>query len=47
MIKEQFQASYKLLKKHLKDIDEDKATFQPSVANNNIKWQLGHFNFVK
>lgn len=42
MIKEQFQASYKLLKKHLKDIDEDKATFQPNVANNNIKWQLGH-----
>ncbi|MEB8125992.1 DinB family protein [Staphylococcus succinus] len=42
MIKEQFQASYNLLKKHIKDIDEEKATLQPAIANNNIKWQLGH-----
>ncbi|MBN6204450.1 DinB family protein [Staphylococcus saprophyticus] len=42
MIKEQFKDSYKLLKKHLKDIDESEATFQPDIANNNIKWQLGH-----
>ena len=42
MIREQFQDSYNLLKKHIKDIDEEKATLQPAVANNNIKWQLGH-----
>lgn len=42
MIREQFQASYNLLKKHIKDIDEEKATLQPAIANNNIKWQLGH-----
>lgn len=42
MIKEQFKDSYKLLKKHLKDINESEATFQPDIANNNIKWQLGH-----
>lgn len=42
MIREQFQDSYNLLKKHIKDIDEEKATLQPAIANNNIKWQLGH-----
>lgn len=42
MIKEQIQASYNLLKKHIRDIDEGIATYQPNVANNNIKWQLGH-----
>ena len=30
------------MKKHLKDIDESEATFQPDIANNNIKWQWGH-----
>ncbi|MBF7017596.1 DinB family protein [Staphylococcus durrellii] len=42
MIKEQFQASYNLLRKHIRDIDEKQATIQPDNANNNIKWQLGH-----
>ncbi|MBU0437056.1 DinB family protein [Staphylococcus succinus] len=42
MIRKQFQDSYNLLKKHIKDIDEEKATLQPAIANNNIKWQLGH-----
>ncbi|MGX5789932.1 DinB family protein [Staphylococcus equorum] len=42
MIKEQLQDSYNLLNKHIKDIDEEKAIFQPDIANNNIKWQLGH-----
>lgn len=42
MIKEQLQDSYNLLNKHIKDIDEEKAIFQPVIANNNIKWQLGH-----
>ena len=42
MIKEQFQNSYNLLNKHIKDIDEEKAIFQPDIVNNNIKWQLGH-----
>lgn len=42
MIKEQLQASYNLLNKHIKDIDEEKAIFQPDIVNNNIKWQLGH-----
>ncbi|ANQ63938.1 DinB family protein [Staphylococcus equorum] len=42
MIKEQFQATYNLLNKHIKDIDEEKAAFQPAMVNNNIKWQLGH-----
>lgn len=42
MIRKQFQDSYNLLKKHVKDIDEEKATLQPAIANNNIKWQLGH-----
>lgn len=42
MIREQFEATYKLLTKHLNDVDEEKATFQPDNANNNIKWQLGH-----
>ncbi|RIN38292.1 DinB family protein, partial [Staphylococcus succinus] len=32
MIREQFQASYNLLKKHIKDIDEEKATLQPAIA---------------
>jgi uncharacterized damage-inducible protein DinB len=42
MIREQFEVTYKLLLKHLNDVDEEKATFQPDNANNNIKWQLGH-----
>ncbi|MDW5471788.1 DinB family protein [Staphylococcus equorum] len=42
MIKEQFQATYNLLNKHIKDIDEEKSAFQPAMVNNNIKWQLGH-----
>ncbi|PHK48650.1 DinB family protein [Staphylococcus edaphicus] len=42
MIRDQFQDSYKLLNKHIKDIDEKTATLQPDSVNNNIKWQLGH-----
>lgn len=42
MIKKQFKDSYKLLNKHLKDINEAQAIVQPDGAHNNIKWQLGH-----
>ncbi|NWK84543.1 DinB family protein [Staphylococcus sp. GSSP0090] len=42
MIKQQFKDSYKLLNKHLKDVDEAQAIVQPDGTNNNIKWQLGH-----
>ncbi|MCU5746170.1 DinB family protein [Staphylococcus sp. SQ8-PEA] len=42
MIREQIETTYKLLKQHITNIDEEKAIFQPEIANNNIKWQLGH-----
>lgn len=46
MSKEQFQVSYGLLKKHLRDIDETKASYQLDLASNNIKWHLGHIMLI-
>ncbi|MCR1872365.1 DinB family protein [Mammaliicoccus lentus] len=42
MLKEQFEISYNMLSNIIKDIDEKEADFQLELANNNIKWQLGH-----
>lgn len=42
MIETQFRISYSMLSDVVKDIDEKQADFQLELANNNIKWQLGH-----
>lgn len=42
MIEAQFRISYSMLSDVVKDIDEKQADFQLELANNNIKWQLGH-----
>lgn len=42
MIKRQYEVSYKMLEGILKDVTDQQAEFQLELANNNIKWQLGH-----
>ncbi|WP_323704134.1 DinB family protein [Mammaliicoccus sp. Dog046] len=42
MIKKQYEVSYNMLAGILKDVTDQQAEFQLELANNNIKWQLGH-----